>query len=269
MTNWCRTWKSKKPKSMRNGASWEKKEAHCTEEDPPEYGDCWDHVILDAVTKLVVAVVIGKWTKENCLALFREFVLRLKPGHLPRLITGDGWGPYLEAISAAFGYFPPPRSRERPGGRASQPRPIPPPRMVVMFVEKIRKGSRVVEVKSKVAAGAAEQAAQFLAASPVSTKANTAFIERYNATDRHLNAGKARSTYEFSKEKVFHDAISWWCGTYYNFCWAHRSLREEMAPKRFRPRRPAMAAGLTDHIWTVLEWVTYPTLQSVPIVLPH
>ena len=45
-------------------------------------------------------------------------------------------------------------------------------------------------------------------------------------------------------------------GCVYNFCTPHRSLRQELAPgasRKWWERTPAMAAGLTDHVWSVSE----------------
>jgi len=44
----------------------------------------------------------------------------------------------------------------------------------------------------------------------------------------------------------------------YNFCWWVRTLREEIGPKHYRPRTPAMAAGLADHGWSLEEWLLFP-----------
>jgi len=54
-------------------------------------------------------------------------------------------------------------------------------------------------------------------------------------------------------------------GCAYNFCWNHDSLRVAAPPGerlRWRDQTPAMAAGLTDHQWTMRE------LLSCPIPLP-
>ena len=47
-----------------------------------------------------------------------------------------------------------------------------------------------------------------------------------------------------------------------NFCWAVRTLREEIIPKKqYRPRTAAMVAGLTDHVWTLNEWLSFPSTK--------
>ena len=51
----------------------------------------------------------------------------------------------------------------------------------------------------------------------------------------------------------------WLVGTIYNFCTAHESLRVrgETVPRRWQERTPAMAACLTDHLWSVKELLSY------------
>ena len=53
-------------------------------------------------------------------------------------------------------------------------------------------------------------------------------------------------------------------------CWAVRTLREEVAPKRYRQRTPAMAAGLADHVWSLEEGLRFPSNNryKLPIYCP-
>ena len=92
-------------------------------------------------------------------------------------------------------------------------------------------------------------------------KINTSFVERQNGTDRHRNARKVRKTYRFSKDPDVHDATTYFSLYSYNFCWPVRTLRVQDAHGRWHPRTPAMAAGLTDHVWSVSEWITTPAVQ--------
>jgi hypothetical protein len=84
-------------------------------------------------------------------------------------------------------------------------------------------------------------------------------VERYNGTDRHQNARKARKTYRFSKDWQVHNAATTFSASNYNFCWPVRTLRERQSDGSWGPSRtPAMAAGLTDRVWTLEEWLTHP-----------
>jgi hypothetical protein len=45
------------------------------------------------------------------------------------------------------------------------------------------------------------------------------------------------------------------------FCWAVRTLRQKGESGRWEQRAPAMAAGLTDHVWALDEWAALPAVQ--------
>ncbi len=47
----------------------------------------------------------------------------------------------------------------------------------------------------------------------------------------------------------------------YNFCWCVRTLRVKGDDGRYQGRTPAMAAGLTDHVWSIREWISFPAVQ--------
>lgn len=88
---------------------------------------------------------------------------------------------------------------------------------------------------------------------------NTVFLERSNGTDRLRNSRKVRKSYRFSKDWGVHEAMSY-CTLYSsNYCNTVRTLRVEVAPKKDRQRTPAMAAGLTDHVGSLEEWLLFPS----------
>jgi hypothetical protein len=118
-----------------------------------------------------------------------------------------------------------------------------------------------VGVRERLVFGTAASLAAALRRSRVSRRVNTSFVERHNATDRHRNARKRRRTYCFSKDWLVHEAVSHFTLYAYNFCCPVRTLRKRVRSERGRrwtPRTPAMAAGLTDHLWTLEEWLAYP-----------
>jgi hypothetical protein len=47
----------------------------------------------------------------------------------------------------------------------------------------------------------------------------------------------------------------------HNFCWVVRTLRRKNNDGRWQRRTPAMAAGLTSHVWSLEEWLTFPAVQ--------
>jgi hypothetical protein len=128
-------------------------------------------------------------------------------------------------------------------------------------VHKTRRKGRVVKIDDRVVFGDRVGVEQALNRSPESRKINTAFIERQNGTDRHRNACKVRKTYRFRKDPRVHDAMTYFSLYSDNFCWPVRTLRIVDSPKSSPPRTPAMAAGLTDHVWPLVEWLTLPVVQ--------
>src|SRR5207302_7437968 len=122
-----------------------------------------------------------------------------------------------------------------------------------------REKNRVVQVEQRVIFGSKAAVLAALALSLVSAAVNTVFVERHNGTDRNRNARKVRKTYCFSKDWGVHEAVTYFTMYSYNFCWPVRTLRQRVGRKRYRQRTPAMAAGLTDHVWSLREWLTYPS----------
>src|SRR5262249_41106828 len=124
-------------------------------------------------------------------------------------------------------------------------------------VHKTRKKGRVVSVTTRVIFGVMATVQAVLARSTVSRVVNTSLVERHNGTDRNRNARKARKTYCFSKDWWIHRAVTFFTMYSYNFCWPVRTLKTAVGEER----TPAMAAKLTDHVWTLAEWLRHPAIQ--------
>ena len=60
-----------------------------------------------------------------------------------------------------------------------------------------------------------------------------------------------------------HDAMTYFTMYSYDFCWPVRTLRVQMGEHEYQQRTPAMAAGLTDHVWSIREWATYPAVKRL------
>lgn len=214
---------------------------------------------FDAEHRLVLAVIAGKRTEENTLALVHQVKQRLG-GRLPALITSDEYRPYKTALLDVYGEtVRPPRTGRR--GRPRLPYQVPPPTLHYGTVHKTRRKGRVVRVEKRVIFGDPDAVRALLARSAVSRKINTAFLERHNGTDRNRNARKARRTYCFSKDWNVHEAVTYFTMYSYNFCWPVRTLRVRDPEGHWQPRTPALAAGLTDHIGSPTEWLTFPAMQ--------
>jgi IS1 family transposase len=98
-----------------------KKEKNCDPDDPADdrKGDTWDHVAIDAESRLVVSVVPGERTTESVVAVVED-VKRRTGGRLMDLITTDGYPAYEDAILRAYGdTITPPRTGRRGRPRAA------------------------------------------------------------------------------------------------------------------------------------------------------
>jgi hypothetical protein len=194
-------------------------------------------------TRVRVARGIAKTETEASVAAFQTLKDRGHPDTPPPLIS-DGWGGIADALIEVYGQVPPYKGR---GRRPTRKRPVSGWQYVQMI--KQRKKGRVVGIKIRVVWG-----------DPAATLAllgrSTAYIERTHLTMRHFNGRLARKTVAFSKDVAMYRASAAWEDLVYNVARPLKTLRVA-APddprRRWRPRSPAMAAGLTDHIWTVKE----------------
>jgi IS1 family transposase len=234
-----------------------KKEKNCDEDDPEDRfrGDCWDHVAFDPEHRLVVSVVPGERTAESVQELVNDVKGRLG-GRAPELITTDEYSAYEGAILEAFGTEVVPPRTGKPG-RPRSPYKVAPAGLRYATVHKTRKKGRVVDVATRVIFGTAASVQAALAHSAVSRTVNTAFVERHNGTDRNRNARKVRKTYCFSKDWWIHRAVTFFTKYSYNFCWPVRAPKT----KSGEAQTPAMMAKLTDHVWTLVEWIKRPAVQ--------
>jgi transposase-like protein len=234
------------------------KEQSCDPDDPRDRlcGDDWDHTALDPENRLRLALGPGKRDAVQCQRLIQHVPDRTA-GRRDLLITSDAPAPSATAITAVSGVEQPQPRRPGPGRPPKPPRVLP-PELGSATVCKKRKKGRVVEVVRMLIFGMVSLLGAYLERSRVSTTINTSFVERNNGTDRHQNARKHRKTCGFSKDLEVHPAASYFVGYCYNFCWSVRTLRVHGEDGHWQQRTPAMAAGLTDHIWSLWEWITYP-----------
>jgi len=216
-------------------------------------------VAFDPEHRLVLSVVAGKRTEENVRQLVEDFKGRTR-GRIMNLMTSDEYPAYKAAIFESYGVLQEPVRTGRPG-RPKKPVKVLPEELKYATVHKDRENGRVVKVETGVVFGTLVAVLAALALSLVSRVVNTVFVERHNGSDRNRNRRKVRKTCCFSKDWEVHESMTYFTMSSYNFCWAVRSLRVKVAEKHYEQRTPAMAAGLTDHIWTTKEWVSYPMVD--------
>jgi hypothetical protein len=124
---------------------------------------------------------------------------------------------------------------------------------------------RVIQITRQMAHGVVEQASTLLHLSQGGTMLNTAFIERFNATMRERLATLTRKCRHATQRVAALHIGMYLVGTTYNFCWPHHEL--STANHVGHLCTPAMAAGLTAHIWSVYELLSYK-VAPVPWIEP-
>jgi hypothetical protein len=121
------------------------------------------------------------------------------------------------------------------------------------------KKGRVIGMKAKTIYGDQREVLLLLGAS-------TSYVERTNLTSRHMNGRLVRKTLGYSKKLKMLRASSIWEDVLYNLGRALKTLRVESpesdGQRRWMGRSPAMAAGLTEHIWEIEELLTTLPLPS-------
>lgn len=225
----------------------------------------WVWAAIDPVSKLLLATIIGDRSETSAQRLIHAVVALLAPGCVP-LFLSDQWSPYAKALLTHFGHWVEvPRRFKR--GRPPKPRWRPLPGLQYAQVVKQRIKGRVVGVTQRVVYGDLETVQAMLTQSGVGAVINTAFIERVNLGLRQLIAPLARKVITLAKTERGLDSRLALGQAYYNFCLPHHALRQPLpepqptkgtgSPKKWHSRTPAMAAGVTDHIWKMEELLLF------------
>jgi IS1 family transposase/transposase-like protein len=223
----------------------------------------WVWVAMDPVCKLILAVDVGDRTLAMAQRLVHQITQVLAVECGPLFLT-DGFREYLTALVTHYGEWVQPERRQAKGPMP-KPRWMPLPQLLYAQVVKSYRRRRIVGVSHRVIFGTAQTIESILAKR--GWKINTAFIERLNLDFRQHVAAIGRRVNTLCKHEaglrqqlaIFH--------VYHNFVLPHASLRlplpeietipETGAIKRWQPRTPAMAAGLTDHVWSLREVLLY------------
>jgi IS1 family transposase len=223
----------------------------------------WVWVAIDPVSKLLLALDVGDRTLAMAQHVVHQVVQVLAPGCVPLFLT-DGFKEYTTALLAHCGHWVQ-RPRRQATGPAPKPRWLPLPGLLYAQVIKTVRRRRLVHVTHRVVFGTLDRVNAVLAT--CGWQINTAFVERLNLTIRqHVAAvGRRVSTLCKGEDGGRHQLPLY--SVYYNFCLPHASLRQALpqsvptkgtgSAKQWRPCTPAMAAGLTDRVWTLREVLLY------------
>jgi IS1 family transposase len=234
----------------------------------------WVWTAMDPKSKLLLVVDVGTRTLAMAQRVLHQLVQVLAPDCVPLFLT-DGFNEYRTAILAHFGHWIQPE-RRRDKGPMPKPRWMPLPELLYAQVVKSYRRRRIVGVKHRVVFGTQLAIEEVLA--KCGWTINTAFVERLNLDLRQCLAaiGRRVNTVCRGEEGLLDRLVVF--QTYHNFVLPHASLRQPLpvpeptpgsgSAKLWQPRTPAMAAGLTDHVWSLKEVLLYrvpPWPQPQPV----
>lgn len=214
-------------------------------------GRHWTHVALAAASRFIIDVRLGARTLESAAQLVASVALACR--HTLPLLLIDDHRPYPAAILQVFGLIRH-RRRKRGRGRWKHPDLKPPPGLLVGVVKKTRdERGNLLGVRTKALFGSRRAIVRRIRRAEVGERINTSHIERLNGTLRGQQARLARRTRSVSRLAEALQYSLWLWRDLYNWTRPHGSLEG---------RSPAMAAGLTERVWSVRDYLEYPAHVS-------
>jgi len=219
----------------------------------------WVWTAMAPTSKRLVVVDVGTRTLALAQRVVHQLVQVLAPGCVPLFLT-DGFKEYRTAILTHFGHWMQ-HERRQDKGPLPKPRWMPLPALLYAQVMKSYRRRRLVDVTHCVVFGTQLALEQVLAR--CGWTINTAFVERLHLDIRQCVAsvGRRVNTLCQGEEGLLDRLVLF--QTYHNFVLPHASLRQPLlvpeatngkgSAKVWRPYTPAMAAGLTDHVWTLQD----------------
>ncbi|MCL5995251.1 MAG: hypothetical protein M1546_04260, partial [Chloroflexi bacterium] len=162
------------------------------------------------------------------------------------LFAVDGFKSYVTVIRKTF-------RDPRPTGQRGRPRLIAWPEFPIVQVVKKQAQRKLVSVTRHLVQGSQRVAAEIVQATQVGLGAfNTAYIERLNATFRAWLPALFRRSRHPARLARHLELSMFWMGVVYNFCCVHDSLGTS----------PAVAANLTDHVWSIDALLRFRTRRE-------
>ena len=208
----------------------------------------------------VVSHLSHERSEVEAIAFLADFKARTD-GCAP-LFTSDKLPAYLAALIANYSTPEPPPAKRGPGRPRKEPKRVIDPQLCYGQVDKQREGGRVIEVRRRILLGTEADIVEILSADGCGSQINTAYVERDNLTSRQSNGRLVRKTLSHSKKKTFLQRQIDLEDAAFNLVRPHSALQVELAHadahgRKWQPRTPAMAAGLTDHVWSLKELLSY------------
>lgn len=220
-------------------------------------GIAWMGLALMVSTRLWLGGVVGSHEASLTRALLAKVRACASALCAGLLFCTDGWIAYVPQIRAVF------REKVR-GPFGGRPRLQEWPRIWIAQAIKQSEQGKLLGVERRVIQGSEAEIAGMLERTQGGRVINTAFIERLNATFRQCLATLARRSRAIARKSETLEAAMNLVGTIYNFCCEHESLRLPglIGGHKWLGRTPAMAAGISEHRWSIKELLSYRVAPS-------
>lgn len=220
-------------------------------------GDYWVWTAISLPTRLRITSHLSQARSKAAATAFIQQIRARSDGNAP-FFTSDKLPAYVTALVANYSVVEPPPEKRGRGRPRLTPRRIVDSQLRYAQIDKRRQAGRVVEVRRRIIFGTADDIAVIIKASGCGSQINTAYVERNNLTMRQNVGRLVRKTLSFSKSVHYlqrHIALE---DAVYNFVKPHLSLRRPLhgskdKRRKWEQRTPAMAADLTDHVWSLVE----------------
>ncbi len=209
----------------------------------------WMGLAMMVSTRLWLGGVVQLSRDRGLADRLMSQVRRSAQAMLPLLVLTDGWSAYPNSIRRAF------REKVKLTSGVGRAQLQIWPELSIGTVIKRTEKKRVVEITRRMAHGLLEQAEKLLHRSRGGIVLNTAFIERLNGTFRERLASLTRKSRHAAHRLKALEMGMYLIGCSSNFCFPHHELSKHSHIGS--PCTPAMAAGLTDHVWNLYELLSY------------
>jgi hypothetical protein len=220
----------------------------------------WIALAMDVTTRLWLAGTVSEHRDRTLIDLLMQRVHACCQVVHGLLVCTDGFAAYPRSIVRAFREKV--KKHTEPGRCSLEAWPD----LCIATVIKHTKKKRVVEITRKLTRGTGEKAKELLLQTKGCTEFNTAFIERLNGTVRERLAPLTRKCRHAAARVETLETGMYLIGCTYNFCFPHQELSKKT---HFgRPTTPAMAAALTDHIWSIRELLWYKVAPALLVQAP-
>ena len=227
--------------------------------------EVWVWLGMEAQSKIIPVLRVGPRTQAMAYSVIHRLRSVLAPGGLP-VFTSDGLDLYFYALTAHMGEWYVKAGEQKRRWEVATG-------LLYGQLKKTYRRRKMVRTEHRMRWGTIEALKERLKGLGLSGVLNTAFVERVNLTLRQGVSAMIRRTGGVAQTvDGLRLHLEWWRG-YYHYVRPHESLRVKLGepvegggrrnPQRYRQRTPAMAAGTTNHRWSVGELLGYPLPPQV------